>query len=236
MKQILLFAMFAACLTACEFHHIKGNGDLTTEEKKVGRADRIYIDGSFDVELTQGAAVSLKIEADDNLHELIEVEEHDGKLRIKQRNGVGFSTNNRMVIYITTPSLKEFHLSGSGTVTGKNKFTETDHLSLSVSGSGNVTIEVNTPDVDADIAGSGALNVKGETKDLSVNISGSGDYHGYDLKSENAKVAITGSGGARLFADSKLDVNIAGSGSVYYKGSAEVSKNVLGSGEVRKEE
>jgi hypothetical protein len=235
MKRILLFIMLSACfINACEFHHVKGNGNLTTEDHPIGPAERIHIDGGFDVELTQGPTASLKIEIDDNLREYVVVEEHDGRLRIGFKDGVSISNSNGMTLYITVPRLEEFKLSGSGKVTGKNRFTEGDHLDLSLSGSGEIDMEVNTPDLEADISGSGNITLRGETKDQNVNVSGSGNYQAEELKSENAKVSIAGSGNSRVFADGTLDVNIAGSGSVYYKGSATISRNIVGSGGVSK--
>jgi hypothetical protein len=235
MKRMLLFIMLSACLlTACEFHHIKGSGNLSTEDHHIGRAERIHIDGSFDVELTQGPTPSLKIEADDNLQEYITVEEHDGRLRIGFRDGANISTSGTITLYITVPRLEEFHLSGSGKVIGKSKFTEGDHLNLALSGSGEIDLDVNTPDLEADISGSGNITLRGETKDQDVKMSGSGSYLASDLKSEHAKISIAGSGNSRVFADGTLDVSIAGSGSVYYKGSATISKSIVGSGGLNK--
>lgn len=235
MKRILLFIMLSACLlTACEFDHVKGNGNLTTEERRIGRAEKIRVDGGFNVELTQGPDPSLKIEADDNLQQYIEVQEDDGTLRIRYRDGVSISSQDNMTIFLTVPRLREFHLSGSGKVTGKNKFTATDRLDLAVSGSGDIDMDVNVADVEADVAGSGNIRLRGETRSQEIGISGSGSYYGFDLKSENAKISIAGSGNGRVFADVSLDVNIAGSGSVYYKGAATVSKSILGSGDINK--
>ena len=67
-------------------------------------------------------------------------------------------------------------------------------------------------------------------------IAGVGEYRAADLKAENAKVHIAGSGDVKVFAALQLDVNIAGSGSVYYKGSPNVKQKVAGSGEVKKVE
>lgn len=235
MKRMLLFIMLSACLLgACEFHHVKGNGHLTTEDRSIGRVEKIYVSGSFDVELTQGPDPSLKIEVDDNLQEYIIVEEHNGTLKIRFKEGVSNSTHNGMTLFITVPKLEEFHLSGSGKVIGKSKFTEGDHLHLALSGSGEIDLDVNTPDLEADISGSGNIMLRGETKNQDVNISGSGGYLAHDLKSENTKISVAGSGDSRVFADGTLDVSIAGSGSVYYKGSATIKQSIAGSGGVNK--
>lgn len=235
MKRILLFIMLSASLlTACEFNHVNGSGHLSTEERPIGNVEKIRVDGGFDVELTQGASPSLKIEADDNLQGYIEVEEREGTLRVRIREGVSISTRDNMVLYITVPRLEEFHLSGSGKVTGKNKFTAADRFELALSGSGDIDMEVNAAEIEADVSGSGNIHLRGETRNQEIGISGSGSYQGVDLKSENAKISIAGSGDSRVFADVSLNVSIAGSGSVYYKGAATVSKSIMGSGGIHK--
>ncbi len=237
MKRILLFLILSVSLfSSCEFHQVKGNGDISSENRQVNRAERIHIDGSFDVEITQGDKASVKVEADENLLDYIQVEEDEGKLYIRMRDGLSFSTNNKITVYITTPLLSELSFSGSGKLIGKNKLTGSTRLALSLAGSGEVDIDVNAPEIDADISGSGSITIKGETKKQRINLGGSGDYRGYDLKSEDARVSIAGSGNVRLFADAELDVSIAGSGSVYYKGSPNIIKNIVGSGDIKQKE
>jgi hypothetical protein len=149
---------------------------------------------------------------------------------------VNLHPSSKTKLYITTDKLEAFKLSGSGDVTTTNKFTGGDHLDLEIAGSGSIHLEVNTPRVSSSISGNGDIYLTGETKDSKISIAGNGNYHAEDLKSENAKVKIAGSGEAHLFADSTLDVNIAGVGNVYYKGNASVTQNVAGSGKIQKME
>ncbi|MBC7652281.1 MAG: DUF2807 domain-containing protein [Deinococcales bacterium] len=213
---------------------VKGSGVLTTEVRTVSNAEKIKSMGSFDVEITPGATTSVKIEGDDNLVKHIITESRNGVLVIKMEDHINYSTNNKLVVYITTPHIEEVSLSGSGNIITKGKFTGSDKLKVALAGSGDADLEVNTPTVTASIAGSGNIKLSGETQDATVSIAGSGNFNGEDLKAENAKATIAGSGDAKLFADVKLDVRIAGSGSVFYKGNAAVSQKVAGSGEVKK--
>lgn len=236
MKRILVFLTVFLCLiSACRMgRRIKGNGQVATQERQVNRAERIQIRGSFDVEITEGPVASVKVEADENLLPHIVVAEENGTVVIKSRNNVNFSTDNKITIYITTSRLAQVSLMGSGNVTGKNKFTSAERLSLQLSGSGDMQFEVNAAEIKADISGSGSMTMRGETKNETITISGVGEYTADDLKAEEVKVKIAGSGDVRVFADAQLDVHIAGSGSVFYKGSATVKQRVVGSGEIKR--
>ena len=238
MKRILLvMTVMALGMSACQWigsRRIKGNGKLETEERSVGRAEKISLSGSFDLQLTQGPATAVKIEADGNLLPYIETNEDDGVLHIRTRRRVNFSSEHSITVYITTPKLEQVHISGSGNVIGKNKFTGADKLSLKISGSGDIQLDLNTPELTATISGSGSMSLSGETRSQTIKIAGQGDYKAEELRSEKAKVNIAGSGDIRLYADDLLDVSIAGSGSVFYKGSASIKQHIVGSGEIKK--
>ena len=237
MKKILVFAaVVLVAASSCRImgKRVKGNGVLATQDRHVGNTDKIKLAGSYDVEITQGTEASVKVEADDNILPYIITEERGGYLVVKSRDNVSISTENTIKIYITTVRLEEVHISGSGNIIGKNKFTGGNKLVLKIAGSGDIRMEVNAPEIQADIAGSGSMTLKGETKDENIHISGVGDYNADELKAESAKVRIAGSGDVKVFADHDLDINIAGVGSVFYKGAATVKQRIAGSGEVKK--
>ncbi len=232
MKKILLLLIIAFAFTSCNYKRVKGNGNITSETRSINNARKIKLSGAYDVELTQGPVVSLKIEGDDNILPYIITENRDGFLVIKTKDHINISTDSKITVHITSPLVEEVSISGSGNIISKGKLTGGDRLKVSVAGSGDVDLEVNTPKVDAHIAGSGNITIAGETKDEKINIAGSGDYKAENLKAENADVHIAGNGDVSVFADVKLDINIAGSGSVRYRGNAAVKQKIAGSGEV----
>lgn len=236
MKQLIAILLALVIFSSCRFRHVQGNGVISTETRSAINANRIKMAGNFDVEITQGPTISVKIEGDENLLPYFIVENRGGYLVIKSRDYFSYSSTEGIKVFITTPNLEEVILAGSGNITGKSKFTGSDKLVLKIAGSGDIKMDVNTPDVFSEIAGTGSITLSGETKDETIKIAGVGEYRAADLKAENAKVHIAGSGDVKVFAALQLDVNIAGSGSVYYKGSPNVKQKVAGSGEVKKVE
>ena len=235
-KNLLCILVLMIVLSSCElinYERIKGNGKASTEQRNVGRATRIKSLGSFDVKLIQGTTAGIKIEADANLIPYIVTEEEDGYLVVKTKDHVNLSSENPIRIYITTDKLEELEVAGSSDITGEGKFAGADHLKLSIAGSGNITLDVNTPDIEASIAGSGDISLTGETKDAKIEIAGDGSYKAENLKSENVSVSIAGSGDVKVFADNTLKVDIAGSGDIYYKGNATITKSIAGSGTIK---
>lgn len=236
-KIYLLFLLMATIASSCDFMFtktVRGNGNLTTEQRNVSNTDRIKSMGNFDIDIIQGSSPSLKIDADENLMQYIVTENRDGRLVIRAREGYNLSSNNKIKVTVTTSKLEEVEVNGSGNVNGTGKFSGADHLKVSVAGTGNINLAVNSPEVESHIAGTGNIILSGETKKSSIQIAGVGDYKAENLMSENVDVHIAGSGNARVYAESSLSVNIAGSGDVYYKGNASVKQSVAGSGKISK--
>lgn len=237
MRIFLLLTAILTLTISCRFNSskkVKGNGNITIEERSGLEARKIRLTGFMDVELTQGTGTTVKVETDENLQKYIITEMDDDVLVVRMKTNIRFINSERLKVYITTDKLELLQLSGSGSIVGMNKFTGADRLKLRVSGVGDLKLETNTPELDAQISGSGSLVLSGETKDARIQISGIGDCNAEALKAENASVKISGSGDVKIFADSKLDVSISGIGSVYYAGEAMVTQKVSGNGKVKR--
>jgi hypothetical protein len=237
MKIFLTAFIFIAACSSC-FNPLKktinGSGNVTSAERSPGTFTNIKCSGSYDAQVTQGSPASIKIEADDNLLPYIITQVNGNELHIHTRDDVNIKPSAKIKLYITTDKIEAFSLSGNGDVSSTNKLTGGDHLDLDISGSGNMHFDVNTPTIHSNISGTGDIYITGETRNSRIDIAGSGNYHAEDLKAENASVHIAGSGDARLFADSTLDINIAGVGNVYYKGNASITQNIAGSGKIKR--
>jgi hypothetical protein len=167
---------------------------------------------------------------------LIEVRRSGDDLEIKLKDGVNLVDVKSAKVYVETPSLKNIDLAGSGNIRSTGILSSSNRLDISSAGSGDIFVEVKSPEVKIDVAGSGKTSIKGETRKLDVSIAGSGDVDANELKSEGAEVSIAGSGNVKLFASLSLNVSIVGSGDVIYRGSPEIIKSVVGSGTIKKGE
>ncbi len=236
MKKFLSLLLIA-CLAACNnFSNetITGNGNIRTETRNYNCEGRIKLQGSFDVYLIPGSDGNIIIEADENVIPYIVSENRNGYLSIKAREGFNLKSKQKIKISVACSRLTNLQIAGSGSFIGQDKFSGMDELKLEIAGSGNITLHVNTPKVDAGIAGSGNINLKGETRDASIEINGHGDYNAEELKAENVKVEVNGSGKVRVHADKSLEMDITGSGDVYYRGNPSIHKDVTGSGKAIK--
>ena len=106
-------------------------------------------------------------------------------------------------------------------------------LEVSVTGSGDVVLDLTSTTIDAKITGSGDMTLSGTVKDLEVKLSGSGDFKGSALKAENTQAYVSGSGDAEVYASNNLKARVNGSGNIDYSGNPKTNDTkVLGSGSI----
>lgn len=207
---------------------IKGEGPIVKKTLKVADFKGFVLATSGNVYLRQGSNQSVEVESHQNIIDNIVTDLEEGIWKIKFKNPV--SRYDKFNVYITVPTLTKAAISGSGDIKGETPFKGLGAVTLSISGSGDLMMEVEGESVDAKISGSGDINVKGKAKSLKAAISGSGDIVAEYLNVADAAVSISGSGDVSVNASENLNVQTSGSGDVSYRGRPRVQSRVSGSG------
>lgn len=212
---------------------VKGNGNVTTKTIKTGSYDQIKSVGSMDVTLVSGTEGTITVKTDENLHEYIEIETNGSALVIKIKNNTNISTKKGIHVTVPFESIDEVTLTGSGDITTKNPIKTTD-FDTSVTGSGDLVLDINAQEVNAKVTGSGDLTLVGTTNKLEVKVTGSGDFHGEKLNSADTEAYVSGSGDAKVAASKQLKARVHGSGDIRYIGDPERrDTKVSGSGSIK---
>lgn len=202
----------------------------------VGSFDDLSLGIAAKLYLTQGNNEKVEIECDDERFNEIEFDYSGDKLVIKNRDKWNWKSSGKseITIYITMKEINRLSVSGSGDLIGKNKI-KTDDLTLSVSGSGDIKLDVDSEEMDLRISGSGGISLNGSSSEMDARISGSGKVKAEDMEVKVFKASISGSGTCYITALEEINANISGSGTVYYSGNPDkVISNSSGSGKVRK--
>ncbi|MFT6797305.1 MAG: hypothetical protein ACJART_002456 [Maribacter sp.] len=241
MKKGIVLTLILAITVSCSAQwgkKIKGNGDKTTIERSTGDYDEIAVSGWFDVDLVDGKEGQLILEGESNLLEYITTEVKNGKLYIKTENNVNLKPSDwKNGIYITVPveKISAISLSGSGDIVGKTTI-KTEKLETAMSGSGDITLNVEASAVSASMSGSGDITLSGNTTDFSATISGSGDIKAFDLEADNVEATVSGSADIKVTANKMLNARVSGSGDITYRGNPEkLDTKTAGSGDISKD-
>ena len=237
MKKIITLGIALCTIAVTNAQKIKGNGNIVTIERSTDDYDAIAVSGWFNVILVDGQEGKLSIKGEENLLEYIKTEVKEGKLVIKVKKGYNLQPSSWKKdggIYVTVPveSVNEVTLSGSGDIVGK-KTISTSEFSTNMSGSGDITLDVESKTVSASMSGSGDINLSGTTEVFDVQISGSGDIEAYDLIADTVDASISGSADIKVTANKMLKARVSGSGDIHYRGDAtKLDTKSSGSGDI----
>ncbi len=239
MKRLFLLAFaIVILLTSCGGNlfgkRVRGDGHITTETRSVTGYNSIDVSGAIDVYVKQDSTQTINIETDQNLMPYIIVREEGGVLKIYPKDNSNLRPTGAIKVYVSGSNFKKFEASGACDYYSENKISNTESISIEMSGSSDATLELNSPKITAELTGAGKLTLKGETKDLSINGTGSSDFKCFDMQAENVDVDVTGASDAEVFASVRLNITATGSSDVVYKGNPSVSQKVTGAGSVKK--
>jgi hypothetical protein len=211
---------------------IKGNEQVTTENRQVSGFTGVSSNGSFDVYVAAGSPASVKIEAESNLLPYIETYVENNTLRIDTKDDVWLRPRRDIKVYVTAPRFNKIHSNGSGDVIGQNQISDSARLDVRVTGNGHVNLDVDAPEVVAGLTGNGGIELKGQSKSFECTLTGNGNLKAFDLMAEDTRVKILGNGDADVYASVKLDVTVGGNGDVHYKGNAQPTSHITGNGSI----
>lgn len=236
--KFLLYSLLLLSISSCRFlgmgERVNGDGKIATQQRSTSDFHTVEANGSVTVKIRQGATHSVKLETDENLLAYIEVFTSGDKLVIRSREGYNLRPTEDIIAYVSAPSFREVAVSGACDIISDGTISGNHSLNLSVSGSGNIEMEVDVAQLSSRVSGSGSVFLKGRANDFSASISGSGEIMGYELSTETSKLSISGAGVVQITASKLLDVKVSGSGDVHYRGSPQVTQRISGAGSVVK--
>lgn len=194
------------------FATTKGSGNLVKEDRNID-ASIINLDSRGTVDITikivPDAQPSLSVQADDNLINMVTTKLKGDTLVVE--NEGNYSTQNKMFVELTLPSLEKIKNSGTGDITG---ILITDKTTIQTSGTGSFKIE-------------------GVAKHLELVDSGTSDLSLKGLQAKSIDLRNSGTGDVKCWATESLTIRNSGTGDVKFWGNPiNVSKSNTGVGKI----
>ncbi|MFK8057608.1 MAG: DUF2807 domain-containing protein [Saprospiraceae bacterium] len=215
LTNILRFSLFIALLSlvACGDDDVVGSGPNVTQSLDIAAFDQLAIDGSFNVNITQGDSLSVIATGQANVIDVINTSVAGQQWSLAYT--VNNVNSNALLIDIVVPTLSRIESDGSADVT-LGAFTDQTSFLIDMDGSGSYTVTAPWTDLES----------------LNLSIDGSGEIDGFPFNAVDVNVDIDGSGEVDVTASEKLDIRIDGSGSVRYRGNPTITQTISGSGQV----
>ena len=205
-----------------------------TENRKISSFDGVSVAGHYDVTLTQCSEGTITLNGDLDDLEKIETHVKNGVLIIKQEKASWFSNwdSGRVTINLPVEDIDKVVLSGSGSISS-NHLLRSDNFDVTLSGSGEIDLEIDTEEFEGVLTGSGDISLQGKAAHVSYKITGSGDISAEEFEAESAHARVTGSGDIEMHAQSTINASVTGSGDIVCYGNPKIQQTKMtGSGDI----
>ena len=248
MKKVVMLLLTAFVLTSCisitETHSDK---PVKEEKRQIPAFERIRLLGSPTVYYTQADSVSLRVEAPEDLLELVETEVHDGVLTVQLRDGAQdiirlkrLISGDDVSIFVTSPDLIDVQLVGSGDFKCDSHL-DTDNLNVELRGSGDMDFrDIICDQLKVTLVGSGDMDIKHVVAIRSdMELVGSGDLEISQQDVAETHIMLKGSGDIKAGFSRCGNVvsELRGSGDINLRGHVRsLQKSVYGSGDLHAEQ
>jgi hypothetical protein len=237
MKKVLVALFSIITLHGLAQQIVTGNGNVKKETRDVSNFTGVTVSGSVNVQLAYGNSNTITVEADENVLPYIETKVENGTLAVSTKNKWGIRTKSKIIVYASLTKLTNLRVSGSGNISGSGDFSNDGKTDISISGSGNINLSMNSfNETKISVSGSGNVVLKGNsTNNIDASVSGSGDIDCIEINCNDVFAHVSGSGNIKVNASRSIDAKVSGSGNIYYKGSAtNINLKSSGSGKIIK--
>lgn len=216
--KFALAAVLAICFASCadfDAKTIVGSGNVKKESRKIeGNFTKVVSSRGLDVEIEQADAVSVVVEADDNLLPHITTRLEGNTLVISSEYN-SYSNVTAKKVTVKMPKIESLSAESGSNLVSVNNLRSED-LDLSTSSGANMKVVVEADDLRAESSSGSQLHVTGKALDFeTASSSGSGIEAGELLAND---VSADASSGSHIVVHPivKLDGKASSGGSVLY--------------------
>jgi len=198
--------------------HVVGSGSLATEPKDFTDFTTVEAGWGFEVRIDHADSHSVKITADDNMFDYIEISQTGDTITIGLKWGYSYQ-DVTLRADITMPQLHELRFSG-GTHGSIEGFDSSHEFEVELSGGSHLSGGFTTSE-DVQFAlsgGSHLIELEGAANNLRISASGGSRLDLPEFSVHNATINLSGGSSATVNLDGILDGNLSGGSHLKYLG------------------
>lgn len=221
-------------LTSCSNSESYTSENDISESKPLSGVTRLALDGVFTLTLTQSEDESIKLEGPSELIDKLIIDQQGDLLVLEMEgNDAGFNFNKAdLKISLSLKELQELRYDGVGNVKTNGIF-KVDTLRINGNGVGNLNLELDAKQLNADFDMVGNIDLKGNAARAFFTNNGVGNLDASQLRVQNLDLTSSGIGNVDVFCVGNLSMDVSGIGKVGYTGNPTIlKKEVSGIGKV----
>ncbi|WP_179018716.1 head GIN domain-containing protein [Winogradskyella forsetii] len=235
LTRIIVTSIISLLLLSCNFMAgVDGNGKVVSVERDISSDfNEIKVSQGLDLYITQSDNVSLSIEADENLQDIIMTEVENSVLRIYAAENIRRATSKKIMLNIENISVIK---ATSGSDVYSNNTIEVSDLKLNSTSGADIKLDVKTESLNCHATSGSDIKLSGSTKKLIAKATSGSDIDASELQAETSNVSATSGADISVNTSKSLIAKATSGGDIRYSGNPEnLETSDTSAGSVRKQ-
>jgi hypothetical protein len=235
--RIIITSILGILMLSCNFsvnfgEGIDGNGNVVNEDRNISNDfSSIKVSHGLDLYITQSNDVSLSIEADENLHDLIITDVENSVLRIYATENIRRASSKKIILNIEDLSAIK---ATSGSNVNVTNTIEVDDLEINTTSGANLNLDINTQKLNCQSTSGSNVRLSGKTDYLTAKATSGSHIKALNLMTNNSNVKATSGADISVNTSKELTARATSGGDIRYSGNPEiVNKSDSSAGSVR---
>ncbi|MFD0965024.1 head GIN domain-containing protein [Pseudofulvibacter geojedonensis] len=237
LAKFLITLILSVFLVGCNFNlqidpGVKGNGNVQTEERIVNQDfSSIKASNGLDVYITQSTDNLVKVQADENLLEIIKTEVVNGCLEIYTTEKIDKSESKKILVNFT--DINAIKASSASHVAATN-ILNTEKLSLQASSAATVKLTAEVTNISCKASSAATIKLNGKTNYIEAKASSASTINAKNMLAENCLTDASSASSINVNCTSSIDAESSSASSIRYSGNpANVQKDNSSAGSIK---
>jgi hypothetical protein len=210
---------------------VKGNGEVIEESRDIPEDfTAVTASEGLDVFVTQGADFRIRVEADENVIDLIGTDISNGKLKIHEIENIGRATKK---VFVSLPEITSLEANSGADLVGDG-LIEADKIKLDASSGAEIRLELAADQIEADCSSGADIRLGGRANLLYIDASSGADIKAMDMVAKVCRANASSGADIKVNVSDELTADASSGGDIGYSGNPKVETRKSVSGSVRK--
>ncbi len=213
---VLLISIF---FTSCNLivNGTRGNGNVIIKHRKINTEfSAIKASQGLEVIITEGNPSTVKVQADENLHELIVTEINNGELFIHATKNIGKSSAKKVIVTVT--NLEKISSTSGASIYGTNLF-QNKKLCLYASSGSTQSFRVKTESLVCNASSGANIAISGTSKSIDAKATSGSVINAQKLKTNTCATNANKGGKIDVYCTNEIYAKANNGGNISYSGN-----------------
>ncbi|MDO5971441.1 DUF2807 domain-containing protein [Flavivirga aquimarina] len=211
-------------LSSCSIDTIRVDGDdiVTSRDVDITNYSSIKIANGFTAYITfSNTEESIKVEANENLHDYIIATKNNNELIIRFKKNLIIKGKETLDVYITTKSINNFTVTADSQIYLESTLVE-DNVKIKITADSFFSGDLDIDYLDLEATADASADLFGNVNILNANLSADAKLSSYDLQVNDLKMKMVADCNANITVNNTIDIEAIADCTLRYKGDATI--------------